>query len=290
MGDGQARFLPVAELEVSREATGMAMARTLLDAQGLSVSDLALAYAGLFVGLPDTEDGWSALERVIPAIVTNTGVLEWQTHAPTVTLGDLQVTAASGLCARPEHGVAIILTGGSGGVDAVEWRHLVDLLQVAGTHLTYLGGLYGGAIAVRRLTKASGDVIARSLASVRRLAVRDSPPSAERLENLLDKAPECRHRVLSIGLELSDEETEDLLRLLGYVRPDLGANYTAAHDDVIKLAKLIYTHAKWSGVVDDDELADTSLELRQAIDRIVERISTGEAIPDKPDEIWAPPE
>ncbi|PZF84224.1 hypothetical protein [Jiangella anatolica] len=290
VGDGDARFLPVVEIEVGPDTTGLELASAVLAAHRLALPDLELAYAGVMVGLPESEDGWSA--RAIPAVLGPSGVLDWDAYRSTVTFGELQATAAVGLSRRPEDGMTLVLTGGSGGLGATDWRDLFDLLETAVDRLIHFGGVYAGYLAIRDLARGAGDRIARALAPIRRLAARDHSAYPDRLERLLDDAPELRSRTLAAGLELPDPELADLMRLLGYEQTAGDATFEHADldDDIVKLVALIYRHAKWSGIADEEDLAAIRQEFQDAIDRIMRRIAEDGRVPDEPDDIWAPPE
>ena len=286
----QARYLPMTTLTIQPEMTCLEIAQDLLAAHKVHGFDLEFHYAGLGIGLPDDDNGFSVAERALRAVVLHGGALDWDTYKPTVTFGDLQRTADAGLAQRPEDGLTFILTGGYGGLGAADWAVILELLDEAYKRLVELGAVYAGYMALKDLLGGAAAAIRRGISAAQGLVMREDYPGADRIDQLLERSVELRPDVLSHGLGLSTDEVRDLLRLLGYVQSNDAGPFLSSDDDVVRFARLIYRHAKWTDDIEAEDLPATKQELIEAIDYLTRRIANGEAIPDNPSDPWIPPQ
>ena len=269
---GQPRLTQPVAASVGPSTTGLELARSTLNELGVLDYDLDLYYSGLVVGLPySTEEPWQVLGRALRVVVSPDGRFSWNADRPNVTYEELARTAQSGMCGRPEDGLTLILIGGYGGLESVDWPFFLQTLEDVRNYLINVGAVYGGVAAIRDLCRGARVTIDAAVSAIRRIAQRGPRPSAQDLAVSIDQARAVRVSVIAQGLDISLAEAGALLELLGYTRAQ--DNYQPGRNRLSRLNRLLYDSAVKSGAVEEWELNDFLPRLRRDIDRLFELIS-----------------
>jgi hypothetical protein len=259
---------------VGPRTTGLELAQSVLSELNIVDYDLELYYSGLVVGLPNLDDDpWQMLGMALRVIVTTDDRFGWHGDRPDVTYEELARTADAGMCTRPEDGLTLILSGGYGGFDSVDWPLFLQTLDNVRDYLINVGAVYGGVAAIRDLSRGARATIEGAANALRRLAGRGPRPSPDDLAVSIDQAMEVRISVIAQGLDISVAEANALLELLGYT--GAADSYRSSRQPLNRLSRRLYDSAAYSGVIEEWELNDFLLRLRRDVDRLFEAISQG---------------
>ncbi|NEE01510.1 hypothetical protein [Phytoactinopolyspora halotolerans] len=261
-------------VDINGEHELIGVAQKALEQLGFEYPDIELYYAGVAIGLPTADDDpWSPISRALPVVVEENGRFLWETFRPALTYKQLVTTAESGFCADPGEGISLILTGGYGGLESIDWPLFLHALESTRDHLIVLGAIYGGVSAVRDICTGAKKAFDGGISAIRRLTTHNSPADPLSIALAVDRSIELRLDVVARGLDLSNQDTAALLDVLGFIPTNERHIYTQGATRLCRLNRILYESSARSGAIDQEELKQYLTELRRDIDVLMEEVA-----------------